>query len=235
VGLLAKYRQGRELLADAAPELAEEAARLEQEIDLPYIQENFPRLFEVSRAGMQRVRDIVRNLCDFARLDEGAFKEVDLNSAIRSTLEILGHELHARKIRVTTELQGLPAICCHPGQVNQVFLNIIMNAIQASSVEGAIEIRSRAESGWALVEVEDHGSGIRPEHLDRLFEPFFTTKPIGQGTGLGLSVSYGIIRDHGGSIEVASDWGRGSRFRVRIPIKGSTAPPAPTEPAFTGG
>src|SRR5207245_1835941 len=132
VDLLEKYREGRTALQAAAPQLAEQAGRLEEEIDLPYVQENFPRLFEVCRTGMQRVRDIVRNLCDFARLDEGERKDVDLNGAVRSTIEIVAHELRARKINLTTELKDLPTVSCHPGQINQVFLNILMNAIQAS-------------------------------------------------------------------------------------------------------
>ena len=109
---------------------------------------------------------------------------------------------------------------CHPGKINQVFLNLLVNAIQACEPGGAVDRPhpARAADG-VVVEVQDNGCGIRPEHRPRLFEPFFTTKPVGQGTGLGLSVSFGIVRDHGGTIEVESEVGRGSTFRVRLPLQ----------------
>ena len=109
---------------------------------------------------------------------------------------------------------------CHPGKINQVFLNLLVNAIQACERGGIVTARTRAEPGaGVVVEVQDNGCGISPEHRSRLFEPFFTTKPVGQGTGLGLSVSFGIVRDHGGAIEVESEVGRGSTFRVRLPLR----------------
>ena len=121
---------------------------------------------------------------------------------------------------------------CHPGKLNQVFLNLLANAVQACASGGLVTTRTRfdpspptplpkaaVEDGQVLIEVQDNGSGIRPEHLPHLFEPFFTTKPVGQGTGLGLSVSFGIVRDHGGVIEVESEVGRGSTFRVRLPLQ----------------
>jgi signal transduction histidine kinase len=218
LGVLDAYRRGLDDLARVRPDLAAAAARLEENIDLAYVRDNLPRLFEKSQGGLQRVRDIVRNLCNFARLDEGESKEVDLRSAVESTLEIIAHELKARGVEVRTDFPSLPPVVCHPGQVNQVFLNILMNAVQACAPGGWVAVRTRLEPGdLVVVEVEDNGCGIRPEHLPHLFEPFFTTKPVGQGTGLGLSVSYGIVRDHGGSIEVNSAPGRGSVFRVRLP------------------
>jgi signal transduction histidine kinase len=218
LGVLDAYRRGLDDLARVRPDLAAAAARLEENIDLAYVRDNLPRLFEKSQGGLQRVRDIVCNLCNFARLDEGESKEVDLRSAVESTLEIIAHEVKARGVEVRTDFPPLPPIVCHPGQVNQVFLNILMNAVQACAPGGWVAVRTRLEPGdLVVVEVEDNGCGIRPEHLPHLFEPFFTTKPVGQGTGLGLSVSYGIVRDHGGSIEVESTPGRGSVFRVCLP------------------
>jgi signal transduction histidine kinase len=109
---------------------------------------------------------------------------------------------------------------CHPAKINQVFLNVLLNAIQASPAEGLIEVRTRLDRNVAvLVEIEDHGTGISPENLPHIFEPFFTTKQVGGGMGLGLSVSYGIVRDHGGSLEVDSSLGRGSLFRIRLPMR----------------
>ena len=215
--VLNTYRKGCENLATLTHDLLSEATRMEKAIDLPYIQENFGRDFEASMQGLKRVRDIVSNLRDFARLDEAEFKAVDLNLALASTMEIARYELKNKEIQLQTEFEQLPQVLCHPSKINQVFLNLLMNAIQASSPGGAITLRTRATRDDAVeVEVEDQGHGIAAEHLSHLFEPFFTTKPVGQGTGLGLSVSYGIVRDHGGALEVESAPGRGSLFRVRL-------------------
>ena len=216
--VLNTYRAGRESLARVEPQLAADAARMEGEIDLAYIQENLARQFEKSLEGLQRVRDIVKNLRDFARLDEAEFKEVDLNAAIASTVEIIRYEMKKKEIQLETRFQELPPVLCHPGKINQVFLNLLINAVQACESGGVIKVRTRPEPQGAVpgesvvIEIEDNGCGISPEHLPRLFDPFFTTKPVGQGTGLGLSVSYGIIRDHGGTIEVESEAGRGSHL-----------------------
>ncbi len=217
------YRDGREQLRSIAPEIVARAEQLEQDIDLPYIRECLPRLFERSLDGLARVRDIVKNLRDFARLDEAEFKEVDLNAALQSTLEIISHELKSHAIDLLTQFADIPPVLCHPGKINQVFLNVLMNAIQASPSGGLVAVEARKDEsnpiGGVVIEVRDAGCGIKPEHLPHIFDPFFTTKPVGQGTGLGLSVSYGIIRDHGGRIEVESEVGRGALFRIRLPIR----------------
>jgi signal transduction histidine kinase len=230
--VLEKYREGRAALAGVEPELAAQAAGLEEEMDLPYFRENVSRMFESSADGLRRIRTIVQNLRDFARLDEAEFKDVDLNVAIGSTVEALRHELDQKALRVETSLQELPAVACHPGKINQVLLNILLNAIQASGRGQAIEVRTRPDSENAVVvEIEDHGGGISPEHLPHIFEPFFTTKPVGEGTGLGLSVSFGIIRDHNGSLDVQSIVGQGSAFRIRLPpgFRGPIDAAKPTE------
>lgn len=220
--VLDKYREGREQLRRVAPDLVADAERLEEEIDLSYIRASLPRLFERSLDGLSRVRDIVKNLRDFARLDEAQFKEADLNAALQSTLEIAGHEIKKKTIALRTQFGELPPVFCHPGKINQVFLNVLMNAIQASESGGSIEVSTRTDdrtAGGVAIEVRDAGCGIKAEHLPHIFDPFFTTKPVGQGTGLGLSVSYGIIRDHGGAIEVDSEVGRGTLFRIRLPLR----------------
>jgi signal transduction histidine kinase len=209
LAVLDAYRRG-----DAAA-----AARLEEEADLPYFRENFGRTCDKSLAGLQRVRDIVTNLRDFARLDEAEYKEIDVNAALASALEIVRHAAGQKGVRLQTQLEPLPPVPCHPGKVDQVFLHLLENAVQACGPGGTVAARTRADPGnGVVVEIQDDGCGIRPEHRPRLFEPFFTTKPVGQGTGLGLSVSFGIIRDHGGTIEVESEVGRGSTFRVRLPM-----------------
>jgi two-component system, NtrC family, sensor kinase len=197
-----------------------EAARLEKETDVDYLRANFARTCDKTLEGLHRVRDIVRNLRDFARLDEAEFKEADLNAGLGSTIEIVQHQCKEKGVRIERSFGPIPQVLCHPGKLNQVFLNLLMNAIQACGRGGVVTARTRADSdGGVVIEVRDNGCGIRPEHRSRLFEPFFTTKPVGQGTGLGLSVSFGIVRDHGGAIEVDSEVGRGTTFRVRLPLK----------------
>jgi signal transduction histidine kinase len=229
MAVLDRYRSGREALARVAPEVAAEAARLEEEADLEYVRASLPRLFEKSMQGLERVRDIVRNLRDFARLDEADFKDADLNAALASTLEIIRHEVKKKSLHVETDYGELPPVACHPGKVNQVFLNVLLNAVQACGEGGTIRVRTRFEPNAerpVVVEIEDNGCGIEAAHLPHVFEPFFTTKPVGQGTGLGLSVGYGIVRDHGGTIEAVGAPGRGALFRIRLPL----APPKPGGP-----
>ena len=220
-GVLDVYRGGREGLARVEPVRAAEAARREEEIDLDYVQANLGRLLDKSLEGLRRMRDIVKNLRDFARLDEAEFKEADLNAALTSTIEVLRHEIGTKEIQLDLALTPLPPVSCSPGKLGQVFLNLLLNAVQACDRRGAIEVRSgvEEEGGGVWIEVHDNGRGILPEHMPHIFEPFFTTNPIGQGKGLGLSVSYGIVRDHGGAIEVESTPGQGSTFRVRLPLQ----------------
>jgi signal transduction histidine kinase len=218
LAILDLYRQGRIALEAAAPDLAAETARREEEMDLAFFRDNLGRICDKTAEGLQRVRDIVQNLRDFAHLDEADFKEADLNAGLESALEILRHEIARKEIRTDISLQRLPPVLCHPGKINQVFLHLLSNAVEACGRGGTVSVRSRDDGGTGVViEIQDDGCGIRPEHLPRLFEPFFTTKPVGQGTGLGLSVSFGIIRDHGGVIEVSSEVGRGTTFRIRLP------------------
>ena len=227
LAVLDKYREGRSALAAAAPQVAAEAAQLEEQVDLEYVRENLPGLLDRSAGGLLRVREIVQNLRDFARLDEAEFKPVDLNESVRSTIQALQHELGQKSIRLETHLSDLPPVLCHPAKVNQLFHNILRNAVQASEREAVIEVRTRTDGAatagadgdaGVVAEVRDHGCGIKPEHLPHIFEPFFTTRPVGEGAGLGLAVSYGIARDHGGGIDVESTPGRGSLFRVRLPL-----------------
>jgi signal transduction histidine kinase len=222
--VLDKYRTGRESLSRVEPALAAEVARMEQEIDLAYIQQNLVRQFDHSLQGLARVRDIVRNLLNFARIDEAERRSLDLNAAILGTAEILAHEIKTKQVQFENRFEPVPQVLCHPAKINQVLLNMLLNAIQACQPGGTVSARTRRESAThVLIEIEDNGCGIGSEHLPHIFEPFFTTKPVGQGTGLGLSVSYGIVREHGGSIEVKSEPGRGSLFQIRLPIQ---CPPA---------
>jgi signal transduction histidine kinase len=231
LALLDLYRRGRDNLARVDPALAARAAQQEQDIDLAFFAQNFPRLCGKAQEGLQRIRAIVSNLRDFACLDEATFKEIDLKAALESVLEILRSEIGKKRLRVTTHWSPLPPVLCHPGKINQVFLNILSNAVEACPLEGFIALRTGTVEGKEVViDIQDNGPGIAPEHRARLFEPFFTTKPVGQGTGLGLAVSFGIVRDHGGVIEVDSEVGRGSIFRIRLPVQPTRLAPPPVLP-----
>jgi len=141
-----------------------------------------------------------------------------LNAGLASTLNVVRHELKY-KAEVVKEYTGIPEVECIPSQLNQVFMNLLVNAAHAIDEHGRITLRTGQEGENVWVEVEDTGTGIKPEHMKRIFEPFFTTKPVGKGTGLGLSLSYGIVKKHGGRIEVRSELGKGSTFRIYLPLK----------------
>jgi signal transduction histidine kinase len=178
----------------------------------------------------------VRNLRSFSRLDEAELKEASINEGIESTLKILSEYYGRDKIPVKTELQELPAVLCYPGQLNQVWMNLLSNAAQAVERDANPKVlvssklwqsnselspEGTAQSGQfdqVLVTIEDNGSGIRKDLQDRIFEPFFTTKPVGQGTGLGLSICHSIIERHRGKICFESEEGRGTIFKVLLPI-----------------
>ena len=149
---------------------------------------------------------------------------MDLQQAITSSLELIRSQLEQRQITVEQQVGGVLPVVCAPAQINQVVLNLLVNAMQAieatGRVSGRIKIETQAQGDEVILEVTDDGGGIPEEILPRIFDPFFTTKPVGQGTGLGLAISHGIIVDHGGRIEVESTPGRGSRFRVFLPVGG---------------
>jgi two-component system NtrC family sensor kinase len=152
----------------------------------------------------------------FARLDEAEWKSADLREGMDSTLALVAH-LHRDRIEVVRDYGDVPPIACHPGQLNQVFMNLLVNAIQAIEGPGTIRVRLGADAEALTIDVEDTGRGIAPEHLPRVFDPGFTTKGVGVGTGLGLAISHRIIEAHGGTIDVASRPGTGSTVTVRLP------------------
>lgn len=194
---------------------------IKNEEDLGFILEDLDNLVKESLDGAVRVRDIVKGLKSFARLDEAEMKEADINEGIESTLKIVWNEIKY-KCEVVKKLSPLPAIVCYPGQLNQVFMNLIVNAAQAIEKSGTITIESCIKDDHIVLKFSDTGSGIKPENIEKLFNPFFTTKPVGKGTGLGLSVSYGIIEKHKGDISVESQIGVGTTFTIRLPVKGAS-------------
>lgn len=168
--------------------------------------------------GTDRVREIVTNLKNFSRVEHPEEQSANLNTCLEETLRIVWNELKY-KATVVKDFGELPDTLCYPQQLNQVFVNILVNAAQAMVEKGEITIRTRAEDGMISVAISDTGPGISESIRHRLFEPFFTTKEVGQGTGLGLSISYDIIKKHGGEIEVASALGQGSTFTIMLPVR----------------
>ena len=223
------YESARPDLATARPDVAERLNRLAEEIDLPYIRANLSRVLASTRKGIKRVSDIVQNLRGFARLDQAAVDCVDLREAISSSLEMVRSQLESRHIAVEQHDGALPHVVCAPAQINQVVLNLLVNAMQAIEQTGRnfgrVTIATRQEGGNVVLEVGDDGCGIPEEIRAKIFDPFFTTKPVGQGTGLGLAISQGIVADHDGRIEVESTPGRGSLFRIILPVGGKGSSP----------
>jgi signal transduction histidine kinase len=213
--VIAAYQQAE---AKAGGELCPEVAQVRKSVDLPYLMEDVPNLIKESREGLTRVKRIVQDLKDFSHVDESTWQQADLEKGMDSTLNVVTSEIKY-KAEVVKEYAGLPEVECMPSQINQVFMNLLVNASQAIETKGVITIRSGVEGEEVWLEVADTGKGIAPEHLNRIFDPFFTTKPVGTGTGLGLSLSYGIVQKHGGRIEAKSEVGKGTTMRVWLPIK----------------
>ncbi|MDP3539584.1 MAG: ATP-binding protein [Azonexus sp.] len=215
-----------ERCADAngtATDPALQAAR--EKADIGFLRDDVVALLAESRDGLERVRKIVQDLRDFSRIDSPDWQEADLNAGLESTLNVVWNELK-HKAEVVKSYGELPPVRCHLGQVNQVFMNLLANAVQAFEDRGKITLSSGAEGPWAWVSVEDTGKGMTPEVMKRIFEPFFTTKPVGKGTGLGLSLAYDIVKKHGGRIDVSSQPGQGTSFKVWLPVAGPENPAA---------
>jgi signal transduction histidine kinase len=196
-----------------------ELDELRRRFDIDFISRDLPQLMAESREGIERVTRIVRDLKDFSRSDrDQAWKLADLHTGLESTLNIIWNEL---KYKATLEKTygSLPLVECLPSELNQVFMNILLNAGQAIGERGTISLSSGHEGDEVWIDIADTGSGIPLELQQRIFDPFFTTKPVGKGTGLGLSISYGIVAKHHGRIDVHSAPGQGSRFRIVLPVR----------------
>jgi two-component system NtrC family sensor kinase len=205
-------------IAAGAPTEQVESVRQQQAIlKIDYIVKDLEDLVRESLEGAERVRSIVADLKSFSHVDESEYKQADLNECLRSTINIVWNEIKY-KATLKKELGEIPRTRCYPQQMNQVFMNLLVNAAHAIEQQGVITVRSWEEDGYVCVTVADTGQGIPEANLNRIFEPFFTTKEVGKGTGLGLSITYDIVKKHNGEITVRSEPGKGTVFTVRIPV-----------------
>lgn len=216
--LINKYE---EVIEEAnIPEKSEEINRLKEELDYDYLKTELVTIVDSIENGATRTAEIVSGLRNFSRLDEVDLKKADINEGIESTLTLLKSKLSG--IELVKELNPLPIIECFPGKLNQVFMNIITNAIQAvesKNNSGKIIINSSNSNSFVYISIKDNGYGIDQQTQEKIFDPFFTTKDVGEGTGLGLSIVYSIIESHNGTIEVNSVVGEGTEFIIKIPYK----------------
>ena len=189
-----------------------------QKIDVVFLLHDIAQIFKETQDGMRRISKIVRDMKEFSHAGSDKPEYTDVNKGLESTLNIVWNEIKY-KSEVKTLYGDIPQVLCYPQQLNQVFMNILVNAAHAIEGKGVITLRTFSENGNVVIEISDTGKGISPEHLSRIFEPFFTTKPVGMGTGLGLSVAYAIIKKHNGEITVDSKVGAGTRFQVCIPVE----------------
>lgn len=221
--LLAKYEELRSI--SAADRAA--IARLKDEINYDFLLKDLETLVANFSEGAKRINAIISDLRAFSRMDLEKPTEVDLHRCLEIALNLLRNQYEDR-ITIVREYGTIPMIKGYAGKLNQVFMNLLSNAIQAIPERGQIRITTLVERSEVVVKIRDSGIGIPHELMGKIFEPFFTTKPVGQGTGLGLSISYGIIQQHGGRIEVESEPGRGSTFSVRLPLEPLNGPQGET-------
>ncbi|MCJ8329997.1 MAG: sensor histidine kinase [Lentisphaeria bacterium] len=197
-----------------------EIERLSDEEGLDFILGDLETIVSESHNGALLVSEIIMSLRDFARTDDADKTVFDINEGVKSTLKIVWNQLKY-KCRIEENYGELPLFDCYPGELNQVFLNILVNASQAIESDGLIKISTSLEDGdkAIIISFSDNGCGIEEEDLEKLFDPFYTTKSVGEGTGLGLYISYSLIKEsYGGSIQVKSTYGKGSEFIIRLPI-----------------
>lgn len=186
-------------------------------VKLDYITEDVGNLVKESLDGADKVKRIVQDLKSFSHVDQAEYNMADINAGIDTTLNIVWNELKY-KVTLRKEYGEIPLTNCNLGQLNQVFMNILVNAAQAIEKQGEIRIKTWQEGGYIHISISDTGSGIPEDKINRIFEPFFTTKEVGKGTGLGLSIAYDIIKKHNGDIAVESKSGQGTTFNIKIPV-----------------
>ncbi len=197
-------------------EVQTEFQSLKRRLKVDFIMDDMESVITESIDGIQRVRHIVQDLRNFSHVDSKEYMPFNVNECVESTLHIIWNEIKYH-CQVEKRLSDVPTIYGYPQQINQVLMNVIINAAQAIKENGLITITTKREEGGVRIEISDNGGGIPEEIISKIFDPFFTTKDVGEGTGLGLNISYGIVRKHGGRMEVKSEVGKGSTFSIRLP------------------
>lgn len=196
----------------------EEVWQFNTDQDLAYTMQEVQDLLKGIEEGASRTTEIVKGLRNFSRLDQNVLKKADINEGLNSTLALL-HNTYKEYITIEKEYGKIPEVECFPGEINQVLMNILSNAIQAITGEGKIFIKTWMDKNIVKIKIKDTGSGMDIATKDKIFDPFFTTKEVGKGTGLGLSISYGILKKHKGEIDVESEIGKGTEFTISLPIQ----------------
>ncbi len=204
------------LVEKVAAEELQPLREQQKRLKIDYLFEDGSDLIAESLDGAERVKTIVQNLKSFSRVDQSEVMDVNLNECLESTISIAWNELKY-KTTLEKDLGELDLLRCHPQQLNQVFLNILVNAAQAIEKQGRIKVRTWQDEENQYVAISDDGSGIPEEIQSKIFEPFYTTKEVGKGTGLGMSISYDIIKNHGGEIRLDSQLGVGTTFTIVLP------------------
>ena len=205
-----------EVVRGGGEEAQEALKKAYDEAQVDFIRNDLKNLIEQTAIGADRIKSIIKNLRDFTHPSGEEFKPDDLNAILEEALASVLNEVK-RRATVKKELGTIPPVFCNHARMEQVFVNILLNAVQAIEKDGEIVLRTYAEDDFVFVEIHDNGCGIKPENLGQIFQPFFTTKESGKGAGLGLSIVYGIVQGHGGTILVKSAPGKGSIFTVKIP------------------
>jgi signal transduction histidine kinase len=218
---LAFVRSNLALLREHWSELAGQLAKLAGRSAAADVVAEGEELLEESLEGVDRASAIVRDVRGLAHGGRAEKQAADLGELLRGVLRIAAPQLRGNA-RVETRLSDVPPVWGAPHELQQVFLNLVLNAIQAIGDEGHVWISTECDGRFVVTTVADDGCGIAPEIFDRIFDPFFTTKPVGEGSGLGLGIAHGIVQGHGGHLSVASEAGRGTRFRVHLPMAPDT-------------
>lgn len=214
-------KQIAEALDDVAPEQRQFVTDLKKKLKYDFLVTDLDNIIADLAEGAERIRQIIKNLRSFSRLDEAELKEASIQEGIESTIKILNQYYGRDKIRPELTFADIPSVVCYPGKLNQVWMNLLSNAAQAVSdiPDPKVSITTELEGEWVTVSISDNGAGIKPQDQSKIFEPFYTTKPVGQGTGLGLSICHSIIGRHGGSIWFETAAGQGTTFKVKIPLR----------------
>ena len=190
---------------------------LRKKLKIDYLIEDGGELINESGEGAERVRDIVQSLKAFSRVDEPTTKQVDIHVCLESSISVIWNEIKY-KAQLIRQFGELPMIHCFPQQLSQVFINLLVNASQAIEKDGEITVTTGCVDDTIVISIADNGCGIAEEHLTKIFDPFFTTKEVGEGTGLGMSIVYEIIKNHHGTIDIDSQVGRGTIFTITLPL-----------------